>query len=169
MLGTWAASRGLDVVRVRAFNHTGAGQTRRFVASDFACQVARIEAGSMAPVMRVGNLDSVRDFLHVDDVVDAYLQLLDRRVPPAVYNVASGVGASVRTLLATLCELARVSPRIEIDPARFRPTDYLVGDADRLTRATGWAPRIGLRDTLAEVLSFWRERLANGESVDDCA
>jgi len=76
-----AAERGLDVLRIRAFNHTGAGQDRRFVAPDFASQIAAIAAGRRDPEMRVGNLDSIRDFMHVDDVVDAYVRLLDRPTP----------------------------------------------------------------------------------------
>ena len=81
LLGGLAASRGLDVVRVRAFNHTGAGQSERFVASSFAKQIAEIAEGVREPLMQVGNLESVRDFLDVDDVVQAYLSLLDPAVP----------------------------------------------------------------------------------------
>ena len=156
-LGTLAAERGLDVVRIRAFNHTGAGQSDTFVASSFARQVAEIAAGRREPVMRVGNLDSVRDFLDVADVVEAYRMLLDRSVPCDVYNVASERGVELRVLLDELLELAGVSPKIETDPERMRPTDQLVGDATRLREATGWKPRIALRDTLAALLASWRE------------
>jgi GDP-4-dehydro-6-deoxy-D-mannose reductase len=156
-LGTLAAARGLDVVRVRPFNHTGAGQDTRFVAADFARQVARIESGDAAPEMRVGNLDSVRDFLHVDDVLDAYECLLAPQVPAAVYNIASGSGISIREVLAILCQLAGVDPSIEIDPARHRPTDYMVGDASRLHAATGWTPKIPLEELLQELLDHWRQ------------
>jgi len=156
LLGGLAAGRGLDVVRVRSFNHTGAGQSDRFVTSSFARQVAMIEAGLQEPVMRVGNLDSVRDFLDVDDVVAAYLRLLDPSVPAGVYNVASGCPVEVRTLLALLLELAGVEARIEVNPDFFRPTDQLVGDATRLREATGWEPKISLRKTLAALLDYWR-------------
>jgi len=159
LLAGFAVSRGLDVVCVRPFNHTGAGQGPQFVASDFARQIASIAAGQSEPEMRVGNLESVRDFLHVEDVLDAYVGLLDESVPADVYNVASGVGTSIRSMLDTLCELAGVSPRVQVDPERFRPTDSLVGDASRLRKATGWAPRIPVRDMLEELLGFWRDRL----------
>lgn len=151
-----AADRGLDVVRVRAFTHIGRGQTDRFVASSFAKQIAEIARGSREPRLAVGNLDSVRDFLDVRDVVDAYCRLLDPGVPPGVYNVASGRGVAVREILDTLIELAGVSPEIEVDASRYRPTDQRIGDASRLRKATGWSPAIDLRDTLAGMLDFWR-------------
>jgi GDP-4-dehydro-6-deoxy-D-mannose reductase len=155
-LASLASERGLSVVRIRAFNHTGAGQEPGFVAPDFASQIAGIAAGRRAPEMRVGNLDSVRDFMHVDDVLDAYIRLLSSDVPATLYNVASGEGTSIRTILDTLCELADVHPRVETDPKRYRPADAMVGDASRLRDATGWKPTIALRDTLQELLDYWR-------------
>ncbi|MBW2383219.1 MAG: GDP-mannose 4,6-dehydratase [Deltaproteobacteria bacterium] len=161
-LGGLATERGLAVVRVRAFNHTGPGQEPRFVAPDFARQIAAIAAGRQAPEMRVGNLASVRDFLHVADVVDAYLRLLDPGVPSTVYNVASGRGTPIGELLEVLGELAGVEPHVEVEAARFRPADALVGDPTRLREATGWTPQHSLRDTLRELLEFWKANDAGG-------
>ncbi len=158
LLGRIAAEAGLDVVCVRAFNHTGAGQSDQFVVSSFARQVAAIRRGDAEPALRVGNLDSVRDFLHVEEVVDAYLALLDRRVPADVYHVAGSVGIAIREVLETLLRIAGVEARVEVDPARFRPTDWLVGDASRLRRATGWQPRIPLEALLREVYADWLVR-----------
>lgn len=159
-LARLAARDGLDVVCVRAFNHTGPGQTDTFVVPDFAHQVAAIAAGRREPLMRVGNLESVRDFLDVRDVVAAYLLLLDRDVPADVYNVASGSGQRIADILSGLCERAGVEPTIETDPARHRPTDWLVGDASRLEAATGWRPAHAFETTLGEVLHDWRSRVA---------
>lgn len=156
LLGASYAARGLDVVRVRPFNHTGPGQSDAFVASSFARQLAEMEAGRREPVLRVGNLESVRDFLAVDDVVDAYLALLDPTLPPGVYNVASGRGWPVRELLDALVGASSVKPRIEVDPARHRPTDRAVGDADRLRAAAAWQPRRELAATLHGLLEYWR-------------
>jgi GDP-4-dehydro-6-deoxy-D-mannose reductase len=158
-LGSEAARNGLDVMRVRSFNHTGAGQTDTFAAPSFAKQITEIAAGRREPEMRVGNLDSVRDFLDVSDVIDAYIALLDSAVPPDIYNVASGHGISLRLLLDTLLEIAGVAPRIEPDPERMRPTDWVVGDSSRLRAATGWQPQVELRETLSELLGYWRDRL----------
>jgi GDP-4-dehydro-6-deoxy-D-mannose reductase len=158
MLGGAAAAEGLDVVRVRAFNHTGAGQADAFVVSSFARQVAAIRAGRQAPIMRVGNLESVRDFLHVDDVIDAYVALLDRAVPADVYNVAGGIATPIQAVLDRLIELADIEPHVETDPERFRPTDWLVGDATRIRTVTGWRPSIPLDAILRELYEDWSKR-----------
>jgi len=160
LLGGSYAAQGLAVVRVRPFNHTGPGQSDSFIASAFAHQLAEIEAGRREPVLRVGNLDSVRDFLAVEDVVDAYLRLLDPQVPPDVYNVASGRGTRAREILDRLLEASTASPRVEVDPARHRPTDVAVGSAGRLAAATGWKPRHDLSDALHTVLDHWRTAIS---------
>ncbi len=159
-LGAFYANRGLDVVRIRAFNHTGPGQSDQFAASSFARQIAEIEASQRKPVLRVGNLDAGRDFLDVNDVVEAYVRLLDRTVPASVYNVASGSAVRIRDLLEALLARATVAPAVEVDPERMRPTDYSVGNADRLRAATGWKPRVPLDATLYSLLSYWRDRVA---------
>ena len=160
LLGGVFAARGLDVVRVRPFNHTGRGQTDVFVLASFARQVATIEAGRSEPVLRVGNLDSVRDFLDIEDVVDAYALLLGRDVRPDAYNVASGVGVRIGDALESLCELAGIEPRVEVNPDYIRPTDIAVGDARHLRSETGWEPRVPFRQTLAALLAGWRERIS---------
>jgi GDP-4-dehydro-6-deoxy-D-mannose reductase len=159
------AERGLAVVRVRPFNHTGRGRPEAFVESSLARQLVEIAAGRRAPRLAVGNLDAVRDFLDVDDVVAAYLRLLDPAVPAGLYNVASGVGRSVRELLAALLDLADLGARrgaleIEVDPKRWRPTDHAVGDAARLRAATGWEPRVPFASTLRGLLEGWRAELS---------
>ena len=155
LLGQSAAARGLDVVRIRAFNHTGPGQPDHFVVSSFARQVADIRRGRQDPVLRVGNLESVRDFLHVQDVLDAYLALLDSTVPAEVYNVASEQAVSIQEVLDRLIAMAGIHPSIETDPDRWRPTDWLVGDASKLRAATGWKPRICLETILRELYENW--------------
>lgn len=157
-LGQAAALAGLDVVCVRAFNHTGAGQPDQFVVSSFARQVAAIRAGQQEPVMRVGNLESVRDFLHVEDVIRAYLALLNPEIPTGVYNVASERATPIQEVLDRLIERAGVDPQVEGDPERWRETDWLVGDASRLRNATGWRPQIPLESILQELYEDWLSR-----------
>jgi len=154
-LGKAAVGRDQDVVRVRAFNHTGAGQPDHFVVSSFARQVARIRLGRQEPVMRVGNLESVRDFLHVDDVLAAYQALLDPDIPADTYNVASGRSTSIQEILDRLIEIAEIAPRVERDPDRWREADWRVGDATRLHDATGWRPKISLDAILRELYEDW--------------
>ena len=152
-LGARYAEAGLDVVRVRPFNHTGPGQPPDFVAPSFARQIARIRRGEQEPLLRVGNLESVRDFLDLEDVLDAYERLLDPSVEAGAYNVASGEGLRIGDLLDQLLDAAGVSCRVEPDPDRMRPTDRAVGDASRLRAVTGWAPRIPFRQTLEKLLA----------------
>jgi len=159
LLGGIYAERGLDVIRVRPFNHTGPGQTDAFVLPSFARQIASIEAGRSEASMRVGNLDSVRDFLDIDDVVDAYIRLLDPQVESGIYNVASGSGVRIGDALQTLCSLAGIEPRIEAASEFFRPTDFAVGDSSRLRDATGWQPRVSFDRTLEGLLDHWRARV----------
>jgi GDP-4-dehydro-6-deoxy-D-mannose reductase len=109
--------------------------------------------------MRVGNLDSVRDFLHVDDVIEAYTALLDPATAPGVYNVASGEALRIGDLLNALLAAAGVAPSIEVDPERMRPTDQLVGDASKLRRVSGWAPRRDLAQIVDDLTHDWRSRI----------
>jgi GDP-4-dehydro-6-deoxy-D-mannose reductase len=146
-------SYGLDVVCVRPFNHLGAGQAPHFVVPSFAAQIAKIRRHQAPPVLRTGDLAPVRDFLHVEDVIAAYLLLLRSGRAGEVYNVASGEGRTIRSLLDEMLELAGVAAAVEADPALIRPVEIptLVGDAGRL-RALGWLPKRHVRDALGDVL-----------------
>ena len=152
-LETWRRT-GLRVVVARSFAHTGPGQDTRFVVPAFA-QRLKFAKKIGAPVVKVGNLEPVREFLHVQDVVDAYARLLVRGQAGETYNVASGVPISLEELLLRLGKLIGVQPVPEVDPDLVRPADiqYLVGDASKLRAATGWAPRCSLDETLRDVVN----------------
>jgi GDP-4-dehydro-6-deoxy-D-mannose reductase len=156
----WARGYGLDIVRVRPFNHTGPGQGGYFVCPDFARQVVAIERGLSTPVVEVGNLDVVRDFSDVRDVVEAYVALWERGESGEAYNVASGVGRSVREVLGLFLELAGVRAEVRTTPERARATDVptVFGSAEKLRARTGWSPRYEWRRTLSDVLADWRQR-----------
>jgi GDP-4-dehydro-6-deoxy-D-mannose reductase len=151
---------GLPVVRVRPFNHTGPGQAPRFVVSAFASQIARIEAGLQEPVMKVGNLEAVRDFTDVRDIVRAYHLAVSQGEPGEVYNLASGRPQSVRGLLEMLLSHSHVEIRVERDPRRYRPVDVPVvyGSAAKFRQRTGWEPQIPFEQTLRDTLAYWREQ-----------
>lgn len=144
---------GLRVIVVRPFPHTGPGQNPRFVFPAFA-QRLKFAKQIGAPVVKVGNLEPVRDFLHVTDVVDAYARLLTQGRPGETYNVASGRGISLGDLFQRMAGALGVRPIAEADPELVRPADipYLVGDAAKLKAATGWAPRHGLDAIIQQVL-----------------
>ncbi len=151
----WSQSRGLDIVRVRPFNHTGPGQQHEFVCADFAAQIAAIRDGKGPPRVEVGNLDVVRDFSDVRDVARAYLALFHRGTRGEAYNVCSGVGRTPRQILETLLQVSGIRATVAPAPERQRPSDVpaLIGSAAKLTAATGWTPAISFEQTLRDLLS----------------
>lgn len=159
-----AAVSDLRVIRARSFNHSGPGQKEGYVLPAFAAQVARIEAGLQDPVVQVGDLSAERDFLHVADVVDAYLLLASRAAdiaPGSAFNIASGHSHRLDALLQGLLSRSRVAIATETDPARLRPVDIARVSArpDALQRATGWQPTHSIDDLLDALLMDWRERI----------
>jgi GDP-4-dehydro-6-deoxy-D-mannose reductase len=155
----WLGHR-LPVIRVRAFNHLGPGQSDRFVAPSLAARIARNErdGGDEVPI---GNMTPRRDVTDVRDVVRAYRLLMEAGEPGAVYNVCRGSAVSVQQIAAALLAMATRPMRLVSDPALQRPVDIpvLVGDNTALRAATGWEPTIPLDQTLSDVLADWRARL----------
>lgn len=154
------ALAGGRVVRVRPFNHAGPGQSPDFLLPTLVQQLARIEAGESEPVLKLGNLGSVRDFTDVRDVVQAYPKLLREGENGEVYNLASGRGVSVRELIDAVLGRAQREVKLEVEPSRTRKTDIpeLVGDASRAQATIGWTPQIPLETTLDEMLAFERAK-----------
>lgn len=153
-----AAASPLPVLLARPFNHAGPRQSAAYATSAFAQQIAAIEAGRREPVLRVGNLDARRDITDVRDTVRAYEALAGLGHPHTPYNVCTGRARSMRELLDILLSLSRVRVRVEVDPSRLRPSDnpVILGSHERLTRDTGWLPRIPIEQTLADLLDHWR-------------
>jgi GDP-4-dehydro-6-deoxy-D-mannose reductase len=158
----YALSAGIPVVRTRTFHHTGPRRGEGFAESSFARQLAEIECGRRAPAIEVGNLESVRDFTDVRDVVAAYWGLVEEGRAGEVYNVCSGTGVRLGDLLQTLIRLSGQHVEVRVDPARLRPSDVpeLVGDPGRIRQAIGWQARIPLERSLSDLLGHWRERVA---------
>lgn len=149
-------------VIVRAFNHTGPGQTDTFAVPAFARQIAEIEHGLRPPRIEVGNLDAERDFLDVRDVVRAYAALLDAPAAAGTYNVCRGRAVSLQSVLDDLLVLASCPVTVLPDPARMRPGDLPVsiGDPAKLLAQTGWQPEIPWVQTLIDTLAEWRHSLS---------
>lgn len=167
-LGAMAAD-GLNVVRVRPFNHTGPGQLPAFVVAAFSEQVARIRAGLQPPVLRVGALDPLRDFLDVRDVCRAYALCLahrERLAPGTVLNIASGTPRRVGDVLDALLAEAGVDATVETDAARLRPADIptATGDSSRARSLLGWEPVVPWPQTLRDVLADWAARVQPASS-----
>lgn len=155
---TMHRSGRVRAITPRAFNHIGPGQRPDFVVSSFASQLAAVAHGTAEPVLRVGNLDAVRDFTDVRDVVRAYRLLVTGAHTGIPINIASGRGVMIRHILAELLEISGMQVEIVVDPARIRANDVpvVIGSHARLTAATGWQPTLDLRHTLEET---WADAL----------
>ena len=153
-------AHGLEVVRVRAFNHLGPGQSDRFVASAIASRIAACEREG-STVVQVGTLDARRDFTDVRDVVRAYRSLMTSGRAGEVYNVCSGTDRSVREVTDILVNLSTTDITLETDPALVRPVDLRVlrGDNTKISGCTDWSPTIPIEQTLEDLLEFWRSNL----------
>ena len=150
----------IPIIRTRGFNHEGPRRGPVFVCSDFAKQIADIERGKQAPVIRVGNLEARRDFTDVRDVVKAYWLALEKAEPGEVYNICAGRCWTIKEMLDMLLAMSSVKVKIEQEPARMRPSDVqvLLGDASKFHKATGWKPVIPFEQTLRDLLDYWRAR-----------
>ena len=152
----------LKTITTRMFTHTGPRRGEVFVVSTFARQIASIEAGFAPPVVKVGNLDSIRTFLDVRDAVRAYWQLVNKCPPGEVYNIGGVETMTVGEMLDRLIKLSKVKGiKVEVDPARLRPSDVTlqIPCIDKFTDATGWKPEIKFAQTLKDTLDYWRDRL----------
>jgi GDP-4-dehydro-6-deoxy-D-mannose reductase len=166
LAGSHAETHGMRVVRTRAFNHAGPGQSDTYVVGKFARQIAEAEANlppSGRAEISTGNLMARRDFCDVRDVVRAYWMALERG-EPGVFNVCSGRSTAVSDILTGLAAHSSLDVECRIDPSRLRNNEVMEirGSHEKLTKATGWQPEIELADTLRDALDWWRERVTAG-------
>jgi GDP-4-dehydro-6-deoxy-D-mannose reductase len=161
MMDFYGEIEKLDVVTARPFPHTGPGQNPDFVCSDWAYQVASIETGKSEPVINVGNIDISRDFSDVRDVVKAYTLLMEHGKRNQIYNVSSGKAVSLREILDYILSFSSISIQIKIDKNRLRKADIseLWGDNSKIQQETSWKPEIPLKQTLMDLLNYWRRQL----------
>ena len=154
-------SYGLHAVRTRAFNHGGPRRGEVLLPSDFAKQIAEIEKGMREPVVSVGNLEALRDFTDVRDIVRAYWLALEKGEPGAVYNIGTGNAPSIQEILDRLLAMTDASVEVRQVPEKMRPSDVeiLISDSSRFRTATGWEPHISLDQMLSDTLDYWRERI----------
>lgn len=154
----YVCAHGLDIVRTRPFNHVGPGQSARFAVANFARQIAAMEKGLQAPVLRTGNLWTQRDLTDVRDVVHAYLLVMEHGVTGDVYNIASGQTLPMQTFLDRLLTLSRVRVRIETAPELIRKVETAAVrvDTSLIHRVTGWTLKYSLDQMLADTLDYWR-------------
>lgn len=160
-------SYGLKVIRTRAFNHEGPRRGEVFVTSNFAKQIAEIEAGLKPPTLYVGNLKAKRDWSDVRDVARAYWLSTQHCIPGEDYVIASGQSRSIQEMLDYLLSQSMVKIAVKVDPQRQRPSDVeiLQGDASKFKQATGWQANYTFEQTMTDLLNYWRMQIKNA-SVD---
>lgn len=163
----YAEAYGMTIMTTRMFTHTGPRRGDVFAESTFAKQIAMIEAELIPPVVRVGNLDSLRTFADVRDAVRAYHMLVTvNPVPGQYYNIGGTYSCTVGEMLDTLLRMScRSDIRVEVDPERLRPidADLQVPDTGKFTAHTGWVPEIPFETTMRDLLEYWRARIARGD------
>ena len=159
-------SWNIKTIRTRMFTHTGPRRGEVFVVSSFAKQIAAIEVGLVPPVVKVGNLESIRTFLDVRDAVKAYWLLVNKCPPGEVYNIGGVETMTVGEMLDRLLKLSRVKDiGVEIDQIRLRPSDVTlqIPCIDKFVESTGWKPEIKFEQTLEDTLDYWRDYYKRGK------
>ena len=153
---------GMNIVLTRSFNHIGPWQRDTFVISSFVKQLVECKLSGKPAVLHTGNVEIIRDFLDVRDVVDAYYKLLHNGKNGEVYNICSGEGTRLRTIIETLGKLLDMEVTIQTDPSRIRPTDNLViiGDNSKLKQTISWDLTHTLTDSLQDMIKYYMEVLA---------
>lgn len=158
---------GIKCVTTRMFTHTGPRRGDVFAESSFAKQIAMIEANLIEPVVKTGNLDSLRTFADVRDAVDAYYKLVTiNPIPGEYYNIGGTYTCSIGEMLNKLLSFSKVkSIKIETDPIRLRPidADLQVPNTNKFSEHTGWNPQISFDKTMKDLLDYWRDRINSGE------
>jgi len=154
-------SYGLRTVRTRGFNHTGPRRGEVFICSSFAKQIVEIEKKKRESIIYVGNLEAKRDFTDVRDIVRAYWLSLEKGKEGEVYNIGTGKTISMKEVLDILLSLSNTNIKIEVDPERLRPSDVpvLLSDCSKFVQLTGWEPEIPFKQSLNDLLDYWRERV----------
>lgn len=162
MLGNiYSRAYKMDIIMVRAFNHSGPAQSNIFVISDFCRQIAEIEKGLKESVISVGNLSARRDFTDVRDVVRAYRLLGEKGRSGETYNVGRGRAVTIQFILDTALSYAKLPIEVKQDPARMRASDIPIIEPDisHITADTGWTAQITMEQTIEDTLEYWRKTL----------
>jgi len=155
-------SYGMNVLRIRTFNHESARRGDIFVTGNFVKQVVQMELGIREKVLHVGNTASVRDWLSAKDVIKAAWIATEKCIPGEAYNVCSGKAHTIDEFIERCRELSTIDFRIEVDENRIRPSDvtWLLGSNEKFVKVTGWKPEYDfMQDTVPEMFSYWRNRL----------
>jgi GDP-4-dehydro-6-deoxy-D-mannose reductase len=153
--------QGLDCVILRPFTHTGPGQSRDFVLPTIAAQIAEIEKGKKPPLVELGNIDAKREFMNIQDVVNAYSLAIEKCSPGETYNIASGIGHTIKQALALISKTSRVEFEIRSAKSKVRKHDAseLIGNGTKFSALAGWKPISTFKKTIEDLLNYWRAKI----------
>ncbi|UEG50563.1 GDP-mannose 4,6-dehydratase [Ferruginibacter lapsinanis] len=156
----YASGYGLDIIRTRSFNHIGPGQKDNFVVSSFAKQIVENKKGNKKG-FEVGNIDIIRDFLDVRDVVKAYMDILEKGERGDVYNICSGVGYSLKQILEKMMKIEKVDFGYQVNPRLVRPSDnpIIIGNNKKIQDVCNWKPLINIDESLMDIINYWKEKI----------
>jgi GDPmannose 4,6-dehydratase len=164
----YAEAYNMNIMTTRMFTHTGPRRGDVFAESTFAKQIAMIEAGLLPPVIKVGNLDSLRTWTDVRDAVKAYYLLVtENPTSGEYYNIGGSFSCTIKEMLEYLMsQSTNKNIKVEVDPERLRPidADLQVPDTSKFTSHTGWRPEISFEKTMNDLLSYWREKVSTGRT-----
>lgn len=158
LINHYVDSYGLNIIHARPFNHIGPRQSAGFVTADFAKQIAEIEQNKRPAVITVGNLEAARDFVHVKDIVNAYLNLVRFGKSGETYNVCSGNPTRIADILEYYLSITSVKITVEQDPLLLRPSEFPVyyGSNQKIKKLCDWQINKSLENTLVDILNYWR-------------
>lgn len=154
-------AEGLNIVILRPFTHTGTGHARNFVLPTIAAQIAEIELGKRPPIVEIGNIEVRREFMNVQDVVNAYAQAITKAESGRVYNISSGHGHSISDALDIFKKYAKTEFEVHVDPSRIRKIDIpaIIGNGELFMHKTRWKPKIKFEKTIEDLLNYWRAKV----------
>ena len=169
MAKIYADGYGLDICCTRSFNHTGPGQSDRFVVSSIVKQFVKIAHGLQEPVIHIGNGSIVRDFIDVRDVIVAYDLLLQKGERGGVYNICSGTGRTIEEIIALLSTMKGIEVQVHQEMAQIRPIDNprIIGSNRKIHQDVGWEPKISFKQSLTSLWDYWDQRIQR-ESLIRC-
>ena len=152
---------GTKIIRLRGFNFGGARRPDKFVDSSFTKQYVEIELGIRERTIIHGNLNAIRDFTHIKDACKAYWLAAEKCIPGEVYNVCSGKGTQIQSIIDKLLLIGSINLETKQDINRMRPSDVpvLIGDNSKFCRITGWKPELDITDIIADTYDYWKEQL----------
>jgi len=152
---------GIEYVILRSFTHTGPGQVKDFVLPTVAMQIAEIEKNKRPPLIELGNTEVRREFMNIDDIINAYKLAIEKCKPGNIYNISSNRGYTIAQAIEIFKKLSKVKFETKTDPSKIRKVDIpvLIGNGDKFSRLTGWKPRVKFEKTIEDLLNYWRAKL----------